>query len=280
MPVIHVPSRTFVLGDKLPPLPVPVVRWAWEGPDSTAWAKAQLHYPLGTILLDVVDGHPVVAQLQTHHNHPDWGPGGNKGVSMYSPSRADESGATVAVETPPAGWGDASAMGADPPPAAAAAPAGGAAAAPAVVSHSRLSLAAAKALSEHEEAEALGMLGKVPRGLTTAGGAGIGFVIGNVPGAILGGAVGLAADLWAWLAKPEPGAKMAGDRMLFRVSELSSGAVRYLGIVPDAEDADEAAWIATRRYFGSRTTPTSKGRSELGKLYETDTGRTMLVERA
>jgi hypothetical protein len=265
--IVKIPNHVYQLNEALPPLGMQVVSWPWGASAVlTEWSKRMLQYPLGTIIYDVIEGHPVIAQLQTHHNHPDWGPGGNKGTSVYVPALPNEHGHLAAIQGVPDGWGDsASSMGAD------ASSTGSAS--------EKLSMAALEALAKSEEEKARTVASKLPRGLTTAGGAGIGFLIGNVPGAILGGAIGLAADVWSHLVGGGD-AKMAGDgdRVIFRISEIVGGTVRPMGVISEAEDSDEAAWIANRRYFASVTNPTFRVRSPHGKVYVSGNGRTMLVQ--
>jgi hypothetical protein len=110
MAIVKSPSREFRLGEKLPPIPQKVVSWPWGStPSLTQWSLDQLKYPLGTIIHDVVDGHPVIAQIQTHSYygaHPDWSNKPHKGTSVFVPVARDEgSGKMVALRDPPDGWG-------------------------------------------------------------------------------------------------------------------------------------------------------------------------------
>ena len=109
------PDRTYKLGDTLPAIPGTVASWPWRGsPALTKWSIDMLRYPLGTLIMDVVDGHPVIAQIQTHSwygAHPDWPSTPHKGTSVFVPTTVDASGKKVAVADPPDGWGEASAYG-------------------------------------------------------------------------------------------------------------------------------------------------------------------------
>jgi len=102
---VRTPTRKLRLGDPMPPFPFPVTRWKWPAtPALTAWSEAQLKYPLGTIITDVVDGHPIVARIETHDAygaHPEWAPKPHKGTSTYA--LADDSG--LAIAAPPLAWG-------------------------------------------------------------------------------------------------------------------------------------------------------------------------------
>jgi hypothetical protein len=109
MTVIIRPSREYRLNETLPPIGMKVVSWPWgQTPSLTQWALDQLKYPLGTIVQDVVDGHPVVAQIQTHDSygaHPDRPRRAHKGTSVYVPAQIDDVGKLVAIVDPPDGWG-------------------------------------------------------------------------------------------------------------------------------------------------------------------------------
>ena len=116
------PEKTYRLGDPLPAIPVPVASWPWPGsPALTKWSVDMLKYPLGTLIYDVVDGHPVLAQIQTHSwygAHPDWPATPHKGTSVYVPTTVNASGKRVAISDPPDGWGEPSTVAgmADPAP--------------------------------------------------------------------------------------------------------------------------------------------------------------------
>jgi hypothetical protein len=182
--IVKTPSRVYQLGEHLPPVGMPVVSWPWGlTPSLQAWAEAQLHFPLGTVILDTVDGHPVIAQIQTHTGygaHPEIPPTPHKGTSVFVPA-VMSGNAMVAVKDPPAGWGDSATIGAD-----------------------GFSVEAIRELAQHEEAQALTMVKKIPPGAMTAGGAGIGLLIGGPPGALVGGLVGGVMDLWSHLTSEPP----------------------------------------------------------------------------
>lgn len=112
------PEKTHVLGGPLPPIPQRVVSWPWgPTPHLTGWSLEMLKLPLGTLIYDVVDGRPVLAQIQTHFSygaHPDWPERAHKGTSVFVPVTADPStGHTVPMHDAPEGWGDAASMGFD-----------------------------------------------------------------------------------------------------------------------------------------------------------------------
>ncbi len=104
MAIIKTPDRTYQLGETPPPLPQKVVSWPWGGsPSLTRWALDALKYPLGTIIMDTIDGHPVIVQIQTHGTygaHPEWGTRPHKGTSVFVP--VDDAGHPV--KDPPDGW--------------------------------------------------------------------------------------------------------------------------------------------------------------------------------
>jgi hypothetical protein len=107
MAIVKTPDRVYNLGEKgLPSLGQPVVSWPWGGtPHLTSWSVDALKYPLGTIIHDVVDGHPVIAQIQTHDTygaHPEWGIKLHKGTSVFVP--VDDS-TGKAMRDAPDGWG-------------------------------------------------------------------------------------------------------------------------------------------------------------------------------
>src|SRR5271166_1989286 len=103
------PAKPYRLGDSLPGIPGSVTSWPWPGSAAlTKWSLDMLKYPLGTIITDVVDGHPVIAQIQTHSwygAHPDWPATPHKGTSVFVPTTVDASGKKVAMADPPDGWG-------------------------------------------------------------------------------------------------------------------------------------------------------------------------------
>jgi hypothetical protein len=111
MSIVKTPDRTYTLGEKgLPSLGQKVVSWPWGGtPHLTQWSLDALRYPLGTIIMDTIDGHPVIAQIQTHDTygaHPEWGIKLHKGTSVYVPVTVDgSSGKEIAMRDPPEGWG-------------------------------------------------------------------------------------------------------------------------------------------------------------------------------
>lgn len=106
------PLKPYKLGDPLPAIPGAVVSWPWPGsPALTKWSLDMLHYPLGTLIYDVVDGHPVLAQIQTHSwygAHPDWPATPHKGTSVFVPATVSASGKKVPIADPPDGWGEES----------------------------------------------------------------------------------------------------------------------------------------------------------------------------
>jgi len=106
------PQKTYKFGDSLPPIPGPVASWPWPGSAAlTKWSIDMLHYPLGTIITDVVDGHPVIAQIQTHSwygAHPDWPSTPHKGTSVFVPTTVNATGKKIPVADPPDGWGEES----------------------------------------------------------------------------------------------------------------------------------------------------------------------------
>ena len=108
--LVKQPDRTYRLGDPLPAIPSPVASWPWPGsPTLTKWSVDMLKYPLGTLIYDVVDGHPVLAQIQTHSwygAHPDWPATPHKGTSVFVPTTVNAAGKKVAVADPPDGWGE------------------------------------------------------------------------------------------------------------------------------------------------------------------------------
>jgi hypothetical protein len=111
MAIVKAPDREYRLGEKnLPLLGQRVVSWPWGNtPNLSQWASGQLKYPLGTIIYDVVDGFPVIAQIQTHDTygaHPEWGVKLHRGTSVFVPVEIDTAtGKAVAIKDPPEGWG-------------------------------------------------------------------------------------------------------------------------------------------------------------------------------
>lgn len=92
----------------LPSLGMPTVSWPWKLSKTLQdWSAAQYHYPLGTVIQDVIDGHPVIAQIQVHDTygaHPEIGVRLHKGTSVRVPATQDDSGKLVALSDPPPGW--------------------------------------------------------------------------------------------------------------------------------------------------------------------------------
>lgn len=109
MTIVKTPDREYRLGENPPPLPQKVANWPWGNtPSLTKWSLDALKYPLGTIILDTIDGHPVIVQIQTHDRygaHPEWGIKLHKGTSVFVPVTTDDAGRPVAVRDPPNGWG-------------------------------------------------------------------------------------------------------------------------------------------------------------------------------
>jgi hypothetical protein len=108
--IAKTPEREHVLGGPLPPIPQAVRSWPWGSTPSLAkWSVEMLKYPLGTLIYDVVDGFPVLAQIQTHDTygaHPEYGVKPHKGTSVYVPVSPDPTtGKPTAMRTPPEGWG-------------------------------------------------------------------------------------------------------------------------------------------------------------------------------
>jgi hypothetical protein len=115
---IKLPDKTYQLGGPLPPIPQKVVSWPWGGtPHLTQWSIDQLQHPLGTLIYDVVDGYPVLAQIQTHYSygaHPDWPDKAHKGTSVFVPVNIDSvTGKVSPMRDVPDGWTDAG-FGVDP----------------------------------------------------------------------------------------------------------------------------------------------------------------------
>jgi hypothetical protein len=237
MAIIKTPSRTYQLGETLPPLGMPVVNWPWGNtPSLQGWAQQHLALPLGTIIIDTIDGHPVVAQIQTHEGygaHPDWPNKPHKGTSVFVPAAPKEGGgALIAIKDPPAGWGESATMGAE-----------------------GFSVDAVEHFVHAKEEEARGIASKVPKGLTTVGGAAIGLAIGGPPGALLLGAVGLGLDLWSHLLGED---KPAAGHGTFHVSawaktqDPTKDKAKDLGTVTDATDREDAAKKAAERFLKSK----------------------------
>ena len=104
MAIVKTPDRVYRLGELPPPLGQKVVSWPWGGtPHLTKWSVDALKYPLGTLIIDTIDGHPVIAQIQTHDTygaHPEWGVKLHKGTSVFVPVSAEG----TAMRDPPEGW--------------------------------------------------------------------------------------------------------------------------------------------------------------------------------
>jgi hypothetical protein len=87
----------------------PVV--SWSGPPAgvvQAWAVAQLHYPLGTVIRDSIEGQPVICRIECHFKygaHPEAPGVWHKGASIYRPALQDRTtGKLTALRTMPADW--------------------------------------------------------------------------------------------------------------------------------------------------------------------------------
>jgi len=115
---VKLPEKTHVLGGPLPSIPQRVTSWPWGStPNLAQWSLSQLKHPLGTIIYEVVDDHPVLAQIQTHYSygaHPEWPEKAHKGTSVFVPVATDPAtGKSFAMREPPEGWGDESTMSFD-----------------------------------------------------------------------------------------------------------------------------------------------------------------------
>ena len=66
--LVRKPEHEHHLGGSLPPLDIPHMPLpaSWRMPSLTQWSIDALRLPLGTLIKDVVDGYPIVAQIQTH----------------------------------------------------------------------------------------------------------------------------------------------------------------------------------------------------------------------
>ena len=114
--IIRRPDRSYSLKDKLPAINIPTTPIPKEWgpvPGLRAWSVKALSLPLGTIIQDVIDGRPIVAQVQTHYAygaHPEWPAKPHKGTSVFALAGIDPTTNTlVAFQDPPAGF----AQGAD-----------------------------------------------------------------------------------------------------------------------------------------------------------------------
>lgn len=110
--IVRQPSRPFRLGEPLPSLEWNTVRWPW-GPsrELTEWSEKALKFPLGTVIEEVIAGHPAVIQLQTHDKygaHPERTPTPHKGTSVFALAAHNDAGQLCAVIDPPSNWGVAS----------------------------------------------------------------------------------------------------------------------------------------------------------------------------
>ena len=110
--IVKQPSRPYRLGEPPPSLGWSTVRWPW-GPsrELTEWSEKALRFPLGTVIEEVIAGHPAVIQLQTHDRfgaRPDLPPKPHKGVSVFALAAHNDAGTLCAVIDPPDGWGVAS----------------------------------------------------------------------------------------------------------------------------------------------------------------------------
>ena len=107
--IVRQPSRPYRLGEPPPSLGWNTVRWPW-GPsrELTEWSEKALRFPLGTVIEEVIAGHPAVIQLQTHDKygaHPSQEPRPHKGVSVFALAAHNDAGTLCAVIDPPEGWG-------------------------------------------------------------------------------------------------------------------------------------------------------------------------------
>ena len=110
--IVRQPSRPYRLGEPPPSLGWNTVRWPW-GPsrELTEWSEKALRFPLGTVIEEVIAGHPAVIQLQTHDKYgarPDLPAKPHKGVSVFALAAHNDAGTLCAVIDPPDGWGVAS----------------------------------------------------------------------------------------------------------------------------------------------------------------------------
>ena len=107
--IVRRPSRAYRLGEPLPPLGWNTVPWPWKPSAAlTEFSTKALSLPLGTVIETVLDGHPAVAQIQTHDRYgarPDLSPRPHAGTSVFALASHNDDGKLCAVIDPPEGWG-------------------------------------------------------------------------------------------------------------------------------------------------------------------------------
>ena len=107
--IVRRPSRAYRLGEPLPPLGWNTVPWPWKPSAAlTEFSTKALRLPLGTVIETVLDGHPAVAQIQTHDRYgarPDLSPRPHAGTSVFALASHNDDGKLCAVIDPPEGWG-------------------------------------------------------------------------------------------------------------------------------------------------------------------------------
>lgn len=109
--LIRKPEHEHHLGGPLPPVDIPTTPLpaSWRMPSITRWSVDALKLPLGTVIRDVVDGYPIVAQIQTHWSygaHPEWPDKPHKGTSVFALAGPDASGRMIPIKDPPPGWAE------------------------------------------------------------------------------------------------------------------------------------------------------------------------------
>jgi hypothetical protein len=260
MAIIRTPSREYHLGETLPPIGLSVVEWAWgASPELTKWAQDHLNLPLGTVIVDTIAGHPAVAQVQTHYAygaHPDAPHVPHKGTSVFSPSAKNDAGRMVALQDVPPGWGQETS----------------------VSGPEALTMSALESMVKIQEEKARAAEKKLPAGVTTAGGVGIGLIVGAatgalIPVAIMGGIAGLVVDLWGHAFGDEAAPSS------FFVSVWDKGqdpkeSPKHLDVceIHDAHDYDDAANKAAIECFhGAKSAKRISGGKDSPGIFATDT---------
>ena len=224
MAILKTPDHEIALEGKVPDIGFKVVSWPWGGtPNLTQWSIDQLKLPLGTIIFDTVDGHPVIAQIQTHYSygaHPDMAPKAHKGTSVFVPTKInEETGKREAVKSAPDGWGNPNLgingdFGGD--------------------------FGAIDFRSAALGAGVFAPLYPIGAGL-------LGFGLGGPIGAGVGVAVGFGFN---WLKKQNKLPSFLGAHGDFDIVVIDpSGQHRYVGPIRGAKDEEEAADDAAMKYF-------------------------------